>query len=128
MSDLDHLLADLGRTVALPFEQATTLPSGVYNGAAFTAREIKHLFKSDRVCVGRTDEVWDCNWKSLAENFTESYHLFSSHKHTLQPFTPTQGSGANRARQAGTSTGWTPAACRRRSGPTPTTTHAPASR
>jgi choline monooxygenase len=46
---------------------------------------------AEQVSVHRGNEVWDCNWKSLAENFTESYHLFSSHKDTLQPFTPTQG-------------------------------------
>ncbi len=46
---------------------------------------------ADHVMAWRADEVWACNWKTLAENFTESYHLFSSHKDTLQPFTPTQG-------------------------------------
>ncbi len=224
MSDLDVLLADLGRCAALPFEQAVTLPSGAYTDAAFTALEVERLFRNDWVCVGRADEIaepgdylvhrvidtpvavirqkgggmkalvaicrhraaelmtgcghatkivcpyhawsydlagrlqrapfmgenfstdgvalpelrldawegwlyvtadpdvapistrlaslsariadyrmaehvivhraeeiWACNWKSLAENFTESYHLFSSHKDSLQPFTPTQG-------------------------------------
>lgn len=224
MSDLSTLLAEIGRTAALPFEQATTLPSGAYTDPAFTALEVEKLFAADWICVGRTDEipepgdylthrivetpvmvmrqadgsikalvnacrhrssellsgsghvakivcpyhawsydltgdlkmapfmgkhfdksgvclpelrtdewegwlyvtldadvapiaqrlgslsqrvenyrmdeqvnvhrgneVWDCNWKSLAENFTESYHLFSSHKDSLQPFTPTQG-------------------------------------
>lgn len=31
----------------------------------------------------------DCNWKVLAENFCESYHLFKVHKTTLEPYTPT---------------------------------------
>ena len=49
-------------------------------------------YRMDRhVMVYRADEVWACNWKTLAENFTESYHLFSSHKHSLEPFTPTTG-------------------------------------
>lgn len=224
MSDLDAILADLGRCAALPFEQAETLAPGCYTDPAFTALEVERLFRGDWVCVGRADEVpeagdylthriaetpvavlrqkdgslrafanicrhrsaellqgqgrvqkivcpyhawsyelsgtlamapfmgerferrgigltplrldqwegwlyvtadpdvapvserlaslsariadyrmaehvivwraeevWACNWKSLAENFTESYHLFSSHKDTLQPFTPTQG-------------------------------------
>jgi len=224
MTSLDHLLRELGRTAALPFERAQTLPREAYTDPAFTALEVERLFKGDWVCVGRTDEipepgdyiahriaetpvavvrqadgglkafvnacrhraaellsgvghaakivcpyhawsyaldgtlqmapfmgegfdkagiclpelrtdtwegwiyvtldpdvapvsrrltglsqkfaayrmadhvmawrdeeVWACNWKSLAENFTESYHLFSSHKTTLQPFTPTQG-------------------------------------
>jgi len=224
MPDLSDLLTEVGRTAALPFEQARTLPSGAYTDPEFTALEAEKLFRHDWVCVGRTDEipepgdyithriaetpvvvlrqadgslkalvnacrhrasellhgvghvakivcpyhawsydlagslkmapfmgdafdksgiclpelgldlwegwiyvtldpaiapiserlaslsariadyrtaeqvmvyraeeVWACNWKSLAENFTESYHLFSSHKNTLQPFTPTQG-------------------------------------
>jgi phenylpropionate dioxygenase-like ring-hydroxylating dioxygenase large terminal subunit len=221
---LDDLVAEIGRTAALPFEAAQTLPPGAYTDPAFTALEVDRLFRRDWVCVGRADEiaepggyiahqiagapvavmrqadgslkafanvcrhrsaellkgvgrvakivcpyhawsydlagrlhmapfmgerfdkagvalpalrcdqwegwiyvtgdpdvapisgrlaslskriadyrmaghvtvyradeVWACNWKSLAENFTESYHLFSSHKDTLQPFTPTQG-------------------------------------
>ena len=55
------------------------------------SRRIADYRMAEHVMVYRADEVWACNWKSLAENFTESYHLFSSHKHTLQPFTPTQG-------------------------------------
>ena len=224
MSELTDLLAEIGRTAALPFEAAETLPAGAYTNPDFTALEVEHLFRRDWVCIGRTDEVaepgdyiahdiagapvfvmrqkdgtlkamanvcrhrmaellsgvghvgkivcpyhawsydlgggllmapfvgdkfdksgvclpelrcdlwegwiyvtadpdvtpiserlaslsrriadyrmadhvmvyradevWACNWKSLAENFTESYHLFSSHKDTLQPNTPTQG-------------------------------------
>ena len=48
-------------------------------------------YPADHVMVWRANEVWACNWKTLAENFTESYHLFSSHRETLQPYTPTQG-------------------------------------
>ena len=55
------------------------------------SRRIADYRMGDHVMVYRAEEVWDCNWKSLAENFTESYHLFSSHKNTLQPFAPTQG-------------------------------------
>lgn len=224
MSKLDAILADLGRSAALPFEQAETLHTGCYTDPAFTALEVERLFRRDWVCVGRDDEVpeagdyltqriadtpvavlrqkdgslrafanicrhrsaellsgqgrvqkivcpyhawsyelsgalamapfmgdrferrgialtplrldswegwlyvtadpevapiserlaslsrriadyrmadhvivwrgeevWACNWKTLAENFTESYHLFSSHKDTLQHYTPTQG-------------------------------------
>ena len=46
---------------------------------------------ADHAMAWRAEETWACNWKTLAENFTESYHLFSSHRETLQPFTPTQG-------------------------------------
>ncbi|MBN33727.1 MAG: Rieske (2Fe-2S) protein [Rhodospirillaceae bacterium] len=224
MPGLDSLLHEIGRTAALPFEQAVTLPREAYTDPDFTALEVARLFEKDWVCVGRADEIpepgdylthrvvstpvmvvrqadgslkalvnacrhrsaellqgighaakivcpyhawsynlegtlqmapfmgphfdkkgvclpklrldqwegwlyvtlddavapiserlgslsqrvdgyhmadhvmihrdekiWQCNWKTLAENFTESYHLFSSHKTTLQPFTPTQG-------------------------------------
>ena len=30
------------------------------------------------------------NWKMVVENFTESYHLFRVHPHTLEPYTPTK--------------------------------------
>jgi choline monooxygenase len=55
------------------------------------SRRVAAYRMADQVNLYRYSEVWACNWKSLAENFTESYHLFSSHKETLQPFTPTQG-------------------------------------
>ena len=35
------------------------------------------------------EEVWDCNWKSLIENFMDGYHLSVVHPQTLHPLTPT---------------------------------------
>lgn len=35
-------------------------------------------------------EVWDCNWKSLIENFMDSYHLSVVHPESLRPLTPTR--------------------------------------
>ena len=35
------------------------------------------------------DDVMECNWKVLVENFCESYHVFRVHKSTLEPDTPT---------------------------------------
>ncbi|MSP82115.1 MAG: aromatic ring-hydroxylating dioxygenase subunit alpha [Alphaproteobacteria bacterium] len=35
------------------------------------------------------DEVWATNWKVLAENFMEGYHLAHTHPRTLNPITPT---------------------------------------
>lgn len=35
------------------------------------------------------EEVWETNWKSLAENFLEGYHLSYTHLKTLHPITPT---------------------------------------
>ncbi len=36
------------------------------------------------------ETVWDCNWKCLAENFMEGYHLSNVHRETLHPVTPTR--------------------------------------
>ena len=35
-------------------------------------------------------EEWPVNWKILAENFMEGYHLTPVHRHTLHPMTPTR--------------------------------------
>lgn len=43
-----------------------------------------------RKTVFRTHETWATNWKCLAENFMESYHVFRVHPKTIQPVTPTQ--------------------------------------
>lgn len=40
------------------------------------------------VQIDKKDDVWDCNWKCLAENFMESYHLFQTHSGTIGPFAP----------------------------------------
>jgi phenylpropionate dioxygenase-like ring-hydroxylating dioxygenase large terminal subunit len=34
----------------------------------------------------REEHVWNTNWKVLAENFMESYHLFALHRATVGPF------------------------------------------
>ena len=35
------------------------------------------------------EEIWECNWKSLVENFMDGYHLSVVHPKTLHPLTPT---------------------------------------
>jgi phenylpropionate dioxygenase-like ring-hydroxylating dioxygenase large terminal subunit len=37
-----------------------------------------------------TEDEWGTNWKCLAENFIEGYHLSSTHTRTLHPTTPTR--------------------------------------
>ncbi|MDA0706154.1 MAG: aromatic ring-hydroxylating dioxygenase subunit alpha [Proteobacteria bacterium] len=50
---------------------------------------IKNYDVADRV-HGFTEEVtWKTNWKCLAENFMEGYHLDITHPKTLKPLTPT---------------------------------------
>jgi len=40
--------------------------------------------------VGASIETWPLNWKCLAENFMEGYHLTPVHRDTLHPMTPTR--------------------------------------
>ena len=40
--------------------------------------------------VHRDEEIWNCNWKCLVENFMEGYHLSVVHPITLHGYTPTQ--------------------------------------
>ena len=50
---------------------------------------IENYEVTDRV-LGFTEEVtWQTNWKCLAENFMEGYHLDVTHPETLRPLTPT---------------------------------------
>ena len=41
---------------------------------------------ADYVETFREEHVWNTNWKVLAENFMESYHLFALHRATVGPF------------------------------------------
>jgi phenylpropionate dioxygenase-like ring-hydroxylating dioxygenase large terminal subunit len=36
-------------------------------------------------------EVWNANWKMIAENAMEGYHLFHVHKTSIEPYIPTSG-------------------------------------
>lgn len=38
----------------------------------------------------QADEVWDCNWKSLLENYMEGYHLTPLHRDTLHKVNPSR--------------------------------------
>ena len=38
---------------------------------------------SDYQTIFHEEFIWDCNWKSLTENFMESYHLPVAHKQTV---------------------------------------------
>lgn len=43
----------------------------------------------DRNLVHTAEDTWGVNWKCLAENFMEGYHLTPTHATTLHPITPT---------------------------------------
>lgn len=42
-----------------------------------------------RPCTFTKEATWNTNWKCLAENFMEGYHLDVTHPKTLRPLTPT---------------------------------------
>ena len=50
---------------------------------------IENYKMADRNFVFGEETVWACNWKALAENFMEGYHLSPTHNTTLHPITPT---------------------------------------
>ena len=50
---------------------------------------IKNYRMGERNFVYGEETVWACNWKCLAENFMEGYHLSPTHNKTLHPITPT---------------------------------------
>ncbi len=50
---------------------------------------IKNYDVADRVHGFTEETTWQTNWKCLAENFMEGYHLDVTHPKTLRPLTPT---------------------------------------
>ncbi|WP_019528035.1 aromatic ring-hydroxylating oxygenase subunit alpha [Dasania marina] len=42
----------------------------------------------DYIQITQSDSVWSTNWKCLAENFMESYHLPKAHRGTIGPISP----------------------------------------
>jgi phenylpropionate dioxygenase-like ring-hydroxylating dioxygenase large terminal subunit len=50
---------------------------------------IGNYHPDDRFLVFMEEDVWNCNWKCLFENFMEGYHLSATHLQTLHPITPT---------------------------------------
>jgi choline monooxygenase len=50
---------------------------------------IRNYHIEERVHLYQTHEVWDTNWKSVAENFMEGYHLSTLHAKSLHDMTPT---------------------------------------
>src|SRR5699024_10315104 len=50
-------------------------------------RLIGHFQVENYVGTFRETHVWNTNWKCLAENFMESYHLKVCHSNTVGPYT-----------------------------------------
>jgi choline monooxygenase len=50
---------------------------------------IRNYHPEERHFLFGAEEVWATNWKCLAENFMEGYHLSPTHAKTLHPVTPT---------------------------------------
>jgi len=51
---------------------------------------IKNYHPEEMRSIGASTEYWPLNWKCLAENFMEGYHLTPVHRDTLHPMTPTR--------------------------------------
>lgn len=51
---------------------------------------IGNYHPDDRFLVFMEEDIWNCNWKCLFENFMEGYHLSATHLETLHPITPTK--------------------------------------
>ena len=54
------------------------------------SKMVEHHHMDEMIEQHAEEHIWDCNWKSLAENFMEGYHLSSVHKKTLHGITPTR--------------------------------------
>ena len=51
---------------------------------------IMNYHQGSRHLVFMEEDIWNCNWKALFENFMEGYHLSATHPTTLHPITPTK--------------------------------------
>ena len=51
---------------------------------------INNYHQDSRHLVFMEEDIWNCNWKALFENFMEGYHLSATHPTTLHPITPTK--------------------------------------
>jgi len=51
---------------------------------------VKNYHAEEMRSINATTESWELNWKCLAENFMEGYHLTPVHRKTLHPMTPTK--------------------------------------
>ena len=51
---------------------------------------VRNYHPEDLRAHSPAEEVWGVNWKGLAENFMEGYHLTPVHLKTLHPMTPTK--------------------------------------
>lgn len=51
---------------------------------------VRNYHPEDLRALDPREETWEVNWKGLAENFMEGYHLTPVHLRTLHPMTPTR--------------------------------------
>ena len=54
------------------------------------SKMIEHYHVGEMIERHAEESIWDCNWKSLTENFMEGYHLSTVHRETLHDITPTR--------------------------------------
>ena len=63
---------------------------------------VKNYHPEERFINFIEEDIWNCNWKCLFENFMEGYHLSATHLKTLHKITPTR-----LCKKMGKSDGWT---------------------
>lgn len=56
--------------------------------SGLTAMAGNYHMQDMKLCYS-AEQIWPVNWKCLAENFMEGYHLSHVHAETLRPITPT---------------------------------------
>lgn len=64
-------------------------PSDIDADLAGLSDVIERYHPEEFSIVHSASEVWQCNWKTLVENFMEGYHLSVVHPQTLHGYTPT---------------------------------------
>lgn len=50
---------------------------------------IGYQIQNKKICYS-VEEIWPVNWKLLAENFMEGYHLSTVHRDSIHKYTPTE--------------------------------------
>ncbi len=81
----NHHLAELATEVweGFVYVSQTAYPTALAPRVSGLTDVVSRYRMADYVTVGGGTDVWDTNWKCLAENFLDAYHVFKVHKNTF---------------------------------------------
>lgn len=82
------IFVSLAEDAVWPGDEAIVDEGGV-NSLSQLGLHIENYHMESMHHAAHFHEVWDCNWKSLIENFMDGYHLSVVHPETLHHLTPT---------------------------------------